>query len=339
MNRHLAYGLLIALAGCGSHPPAHETRQPAAPAASVRVEESRELARAIGEEVVGTVHAKNTAMISSSIMGTVRDLRVTLGSPVRQGDVLVRLQAGEIEAKANQARAVFAQAEVNLRRATQLHASHSIPQAELDAADAQFRVAQAALAEAQVMAGYTTIRSPISGVVTAKESDVGDLAVPGHPLLVLESPGAMRLEAFVPETLAHRLARGTRMPVHVDALGRDFEATVAEQSPSADPASRTVLIKLDLPETPELRSGMFGRLVVPTGEDRAVTVPREALVRRGQMETVFVADHGHARLRIVRAGRSYDGRIELLSGLAGGEPVIVTHAERLLDGQAVTVQP
>lgn len=340
MNRYAALALISALAGCGSHPPS--TREGAvrsAPVVTVRVEAAREVDRPIGEEVVGNVRPRTSAAISSSIMGTVRDLRVTLGSTVHAGDVLLRLSAAEIDAQANQARAVYGQSQVDLQRATQLFASHAVAQAAVDSANAQYRVAQATLAEAEVMRGYAVVRAPISGVITAKECAVGDLAVPGRTLLVLESPGAMRLEAYVPETLAHHLTPGRRFPVRIDALGHELEGVVAELSPSADAASRTVLVKLDLPELPELRAGMFGRLVVTTGQERAVTVPRAALVRRGQMETVYVADHGVARLRIVRAGRIDGDRIELVSGLTAAEPVIVTHAERLVDGEHVTVQP
>jgi RND family efflux transporter MFP subunit len=158
-------------------------------------------------------------------------------------------------------------------------------------------------------------------------------------LLVLESPGSLRIEAAVPEAIAHYLKSGQELQVHVDALQRDLTASVSELSPSADPLSRTLLAKLDLPNVEQLRPGMFGRLAVQTGTERVVTVPSGAIVERGQMETLFVLERGKARLRLVRSGRRLDGETEVLAGLERGEPVIVSEVTQLLDSQPVEVQP
>jgi hypothetical protein len=112
-----------------------------------------------------------------------------------------------------------------------------------------------------------------------------------------------------------------------------------ERLPSADPVSRTVLVKLDLPSVPELRSGVFGRLTVHTGEKRAVIVPTAAVVRRGQMELVFVVQDHKARLRIVRTGAEPDGTSQVLSGLEDGELVVVADPGLLVDGQPLEVRP
>jgi RND family efflux transporter MFP subunit len=269
----------------------------------------------------------------------VRSLNVTLGSQVRANQVLIVLSADEIEAKANQARAQLAQAGIELKRAQLLRDSRSIPAAQYDSALAQHAVAEATLAEADVLRGYTTIRAPFAGVITAKHCDVGDLAMPGKPLLVLESPGALRFEASVPETVAAAVQAGAVMQVHIDALRRGLSARVSELSPSADPASRTVSVKLDLPSIAGLRAGMFGRLSVPTGEERALVVPSAALVQRGQMEMLFVVERGRAHLRLVRSGRIHDGQTEVLAGLARGEPVIVAEAHHLSDADLVEVLP
>jgi len=329
--------LSLALAACGGAQKAPEGA--ALAKASVRVTRAREVTQPIGDEVVGTVRARNVTAVSASVMGTVRALKVGLGSRVRAGDVLISLSAGEIEAKANQARAIFSQASLDMKRAEQLKASQSISSSQYDSAAAQFQVAEANLAEANVMQGYTLIRAPISGVVTAKECNVGDLALPGKPLLVLESPGQLRLEASVPEAIAHFIHAGDDLTVRIDALGRELSATVSEVSPSADPVSRTLLVKLDLPESPELRAGMFGRLMVRTGEAKAVLVPSSALVQRGQMETLFVVERGVAHLRLVRSGRLRDGSVEVLAGIEPGETIVAEHPERLVDGQPVEVKP
>jgi multidrug efflux pump subunit AcrA (membrane-fusion protein) len=114
---------------------------------------------------------------------------------------------------------------------------------------------------------------------------------------------------------------------------------LAEISPSADPSTRTVLVKVDLPNQPGVRMGMFGRLELSTEKRSAIAIPRSALVRRGQLELVFVAKAGRAELRLVRSGRVRANDIEISSGLDPDELVVVTNAEQLRDAQPIEVGP
>jgi RND family efflux transporter MFP subunit len=330
--------LVLALAGCTGERPVRVANE-VAPRRPVTLAEAQLVTRMRGDDVMGTVRARNVAGISSSVMGHVSALKVTLGSEVRAGALLAQLSADEIDAKLGQARATFTQAELELTRAHQLKASQTIPGAQDDVAEARFHVAKEALAEAQVMRGYTVLRAPFAGVVTAKLCEVGDLALPGKPLLVLESTGAPRFEALVPEASAQGLRQGQALAVHIDSLPGPVEGVLSELSPSADPVSRTVLVKLDLPARVGLRPGMFGRLALPGQSHQALLVPRDALVRRGQLELVFVVEDARARLRIVRSGRVSDDQVELLSGLQAGERVIVSTPSQLQDGQPVEVRP
>jgi RND family efflux transporter MFP subunit len=129
------------------------------------------------------------------------------------------------------------------------------------------------------------------------------------------------------------------LPVHVDAAGSSLDARVSEIAPSASAGSRTFLVKLDLPADPKLRAGQFGRLRLPVQERPAVMIPQSALVRRGQVESVFVINDGIARLRLVKSGRLLDGQIEILSGLSGQETVVTADAALLSDGKPVEVAP
>ncbi len=307
----------------------------ALPKVVVQVAAARLVSRVDGDEVVGTVRARTVSAVSASVMGTVRELRVAVGSRVRAGDVLVRLAAGEIDAKAEQARARFLQAEINMKRAEGLKAREAMASSTYDTANAEFRVAQAALSEAEVMTGYTVIRAPVAGVVTEKLADVGDLALPGRPLLVIENPDVLRLEAPVPEANAASIHAGDALQVRIDALGKQLMASVVEVNPTADPASRTVVVKLDLPKDASLRSGMFGRLLLSTQADAALTVPRSALVRRGQLDTLFVVQNDTAKLRLVRTGRTLSDAVEILAGLSERELVVLDDPARLRDGQPV----
>ena len=286
-------------------------------------------------EVVGTVRAVPSATIAPLISGTVAEVRVGLGSSVRAGDVLVRLSAREIAARLEQSKAVSELAKRDRDRATALKAQGAIPSAQYDAAMSQWSLAQARETEASTQAERLVLRAPFAGVITAKLANVGDTAMPGQALLVLEAPTALRFEARVPETAADRLALGASVPLRLDGLEQELQGRVAEIQPAADDATRTRLVKLDLPQVDGLRSGRFGRLLLATGSSPTVAVPAEAVLRQGQLETAFVGDSGVARWRLIRTGREGEGWLEVVSGLSGKERVALPAGVDLVDGQRV----
>jgi RND family efflux transporter MFP subunit len=290
------------------------------------------------EEVVGTVQPKLQAVIEAKVSGRITRLPVTLGQSVKQGEVLVELATQEVHARLDQANAAFRQAELDFNRTANLRKQQAATQAEFDAAQARHNVAKAAVAEAEALSGYAKIVAPFNGVVARKLADEGDLAMPGKPLLELEGRAGLRLVADVPSLLAGRVLPDAKLSVRVDTLADAITGTVAEISPAADPASRTVRVKVDLPETAGLRAGQFGRLAVPIGEATFLFVPPPALVRRGQLEILFVAADGKAQMRLVRAGKETPQGIEILAGLVPGETVVVEGAGNLRDGQPIQTQ-
>jgi RND family efflux transporter MFP subunit len=324
---------MTALSACG-RPEARPEANPL-PRQTVRIEQARARAGTGGEEVIGTVRARSSAAISTTVVGKVSALPVTLGRSVRAGDVLVRISADEIGAKVEQSEALYARAQADFERAQKLLEHDAIPKAQYDAAAADLRLARGRRAEAGAMAGHTVLRAPFDGVVTAKSANVGDTAMPGQTLLVLDDPRALRLEATVPELAARSLRKGQNVPIRLDG-GRELTGVVAEISPAADPASRTVLAKVDLPADPALHPGLMGRLRLPSAEARSIVVPGSALLRRGQLEEIFVVENGRARLRLVKAGFiAGDGATEILSGLSDGESIVTSGTVGLVDGQPV----
>ena len=309
------------------------------PPVTVRVDRAQLVGSAPGEQAVGTVRARNSASIAPMVMGRVVEMRVKLGQQVRAGDVLARISAEEIRAKVAQARAVQANAQLELARAQKLLADDAIPRAQFDSAKSQFDVAHASLAEAQALADHMVVRAPFDGVITSKIASAGDTAVPGQPLLVLDDPTALRFEAPVPESSARALSMGQKLAVRIDGIDGELTGTVAEISPTADPTSRTVLAKLDLPVDARLHPGLFGRLSIPSHEAQSLAVPTSAVVRHGQLEEVFVVDGNVARLRLVKTGHEGNGSTEILSGLANGEIVAVSDLQQLSDGAPVRVSP
>jgi RND family efflux transporter MFP subunit len=204
---------------------------------------------------------------------------------------------------------------------------------------ARERTARAARVEAETMLGYARVVAPFDGVIVRKLADVGDLAAPGRSLLELEDPGRLRLEADVPESFIGRLSQGQRLVAGFGTPVVSTECTVSEIAPVSDPASRTFLVKLDLPPGAGVRAGQFGRLAVPLAAAPGIRIPAPALVVRGQMEMVFTAEKGVARMRLVRSGRRSGGEVEILSGLSAGETVVMSGADGLLDGRPLEVRP
>ena len=231
-----------------------------------------------------------------------------------------------VEAKRKSTAGVVEQAQA---RIASLHAREKQMRYRIDATGAELQTAEIAL-------GETRIAAPATGVVVDRRVEPGDLAIPGQPLLVLDDPRAYRLEAEVGESGVGRVQMGQSVPVLIDSLGRTLPGRVAEIIPAADPASRTVTVKLDLPSDPGLRSGLFGRAHFPGGERQALLVPAAALVERGQLTGVYVVDgQGVARLRLVTAGARHADRVEILSGLEAGERIVVEGVSRVRDGARV----
>jgi RND family efflux transporter MFP subunit len=332
----LAAGLAV-FTGCGRSDSAGPARAENLPVVAVRIATIESRADAAYEEVTGTVRPKLRAALEAKVSGRIARMDAEPGRRVADGDLLIELDAREIAARLEQARAGRDQAERDWRRYQTLLAQQAVTGAEAEAVESRLRGARASVAEAETMLGYLRLTAPFAGVVTRKLAEVGDLASPGRPLVELEDASTLRLEADVPESLVGRLSAGVKLPVRVGEM--DAEGTVSEIAPAADPASRTFLVKLDLPTAPPLRSGQFGRVRVPAPARVSLRVPATAVTQRGQMEFVHIVSDGAARLRLVKTGRHFGTEVELISGVSAGEQVVLDPPAALHDGQPVSMQP
>ncbi len=326
------------LAGCGKAKHHQAGTAPELPSAEVRTRTVETRSLPAFEEVVGTVRARLRATVEAKASGRIVELPVVLGQTVKAGQLLARLDAPEIKARLEQAEAGFQQAERDWNRTSSLYKQQAATRADYDAAESRLQLAKAGVAEARAMLDYIEVKAPFDGVVTRKSADVGDLATPGKPLLELEEPSRLQLEADVPEAISEKIQPGARMGVRLGQTDAEVTGTVAEIAPNADPVSRTFRVKLDLPDKQGLMSGQFARLAVPVGEARSMRIPSSAVVQRGQMEIVFAVENQRARLHLVKTGRQLKNETEILSGLDSGDSVVVDKASQLLDGQPVTVQ-
>lgn len=215
-------------------------------------------------------------------------------------------------------------------------AEGQVVQAKRQQGLAEIEGAKAEIAGIQVMQGYAKITAPFAGVVTVKHADVGFMAAPGTPLLTIEDSRRYWLEAAIPESQTAGIRRGQSLRVQVEAAGLSLTASLSEIVPVADPATRTTLVRLDLPASPRLRSGLFGRVWVPVGRRQAIQVARGAILERGQLQGVYVVGQDNiARFRLVRTGQTSRDATEILSGLTGGEQVVLGGTERVTDGARI----
>jgi RND family efflux transporter MFP subunit len=241
----------------------------------------------------------------------------------------------------DQAVATLAGAEARLSGAT----------ARVAEVEAGLAAAKAGEEVASVSASYAVLTAPFDGLVANRQVDPGSMAAPGVPLMTIEDTSAYRLEVRIDESRAHLVAPGTAAEVRFDlpavAIGTEVgrgsggdegwvPATVAEVA-SVDPALHSFVVKLDLPRSTGLRSGVFGRARVMGPSERVLAVPASAVVRRGQLTLAFVVDgEGTARLRMLSPGRESQGRVEVLAGLKEGDRVVLTPPDAITDGTPIT---
>lgn len=332
-------GICLFVAGCGERSVKPSPSTPPLEPVSVRVAPARQIPYLVTEEIAGTVRAKTRATLEAKVNGRIVAFQIVEGQTVEAGQALVRLDVQEIRARLEQAQAQNELAARDLERLEVLLEREAVTRQEYDTGQSRARVARAALDEAQTMLGYAEITAPFDGVVVRKLADVGDQAVPGKPLLEMEDPATPRLEANVPEALLGGIRAGHVMPVHLPSLGARMEGTVAEMAAAGDAVTRTFLVKWDLPFQEGVRSGMFGRVAIPVREQNVLRVPASAVVTRGQMEMVFVADNARSQMRLVKTGRTMGNELEILSGLHAGELVVIDGASSLQDGQPLEIGP
>lgn len=291
-------------------------------------------------EVTGTVRPVQRAQLAAKLMGAIEEMPVTLGQPVRAGDLLVKISAGEITARLVQAQAQLNVARRDLDRERDLLPKGASTADMVRGLEDRFTMTQSMVREAEIMLGYAEIRAPFAGVVSRKFVHAGDLASPGFPLVEVEGTTDFQVEAAVPDSLAAGLERGAPLAIELPAAGLTFTGILAELSSAADSQSRSVLAKIAVPAGTAVRSGEFARVRVPGAAVSALLIPATALSPLGQMERVFVIGAGsQAVLRLVKSGTVQGDRIEILSGLDAGERVVINPPAGLREGQTLEILP
>ena len=312
----------------------------------------------------GVVEAVRQTRLSTQVAGAIVALQVKAGDRVRAGQELLRIDASAaqqgVAASASQVEAAQAQLKVaasELARQRQLHQKQYISQAALERSQAQWEAAQAQVNAlqaqtrvAQAQSGFFLLKAPYAGVVSEVAVTLGDMALPGRPLLTLHDPSALRVTAAVPQALLGSLSsRLDQVRYEINGLAGSaarLQPASVELLPTIDAASHTAQIRLALPPagaagatggagatgaaSTAVMPGLFARVWLPAGaasasskaEPQRLFLPASAILRRAELTGAYVIDaQGKPRLRQVRLGRTSGDQVEVLTGLRPGDKV------------------
>jgi len=331
----IACYIIFNLTGCQEDHGKQQSGQSQHPAAEVTIVTVQKEEGISLTEVMGTVQAVERATIGARVNGHIVKLPVILGSKVKKGDLLVSISAGEISAQLLQAQAQLTKAQRNLDRERKLLKKNATTPETVKSLEDVKRIAEASYKEAHTMLGFTRIEAPFDGTITGKMANIGDLATAGKPLLILENDKSLQVIADVPEALVLKVKTGDQLPVNIPAARLKINGKVTEVAPATDPLSRTAPVKLAIATHADLRPGQFARVTLQGSARKTIMVPESSVSRFGQMERIFIVNKNQAQLRLVTSGIYQNGKLEILTGLTGGETIITNSNIKLHDGQSI----
>jgi RND family efflux transporter MFP subunit len=272
----------------------------------------------------GVVEAVRQATVAAQLAGRVIEVRADAGKRVKQGEVLMRIDAREAAQGLAGAQAQLAQAKASYERTKALVDKKFMSPAAMDQAEAAWKAAQATAGASGATLSHASVTAPLSGLVAERHTELGEMAAPGKPLITVFDPKGMRVIATVPQYKLAEVRRNAKARVEFPESGLWIDAVRVEILPAADPRSHTVTARLYLPDDiAGVIPGMAVRAHFVSGKATKLTVPPAAILRRGEITAVYVLDDkAQPRLRQVRLGEAVaGGELEVLAGLAPGEKV------------------
>jgi RND family efflux transporter MFP subunit len=330
--------MLIWIQGGLSHKvPGGETNLPKEPIDKVKTITVEQVETSGEVSVSGTVLARDTARIAARVGGYIAELKVDAGSTVKKGDLLLKIEAGELEERKAQAQAALESANVDLEKTRQdleryktLFEEQAIARKEFDDVSARFEMAKAtankakaALDEAKTFLSYELVTAPFDGIVSERIINQGDLAAVGRELLTIYDPNSLEMVAAAGEQFAPFLSVGASVTVSISSLQVKENTLIREVVPQRDEKTRTITVKAPLRKVNGLTPGLFGVLTFKTASSVVIVIPSILVKSVGQIESVRVLDKGEIKTRHVKTGRTLDdGKIEILSGLESGDQVV-----------------
>ena len=338
MNKKILIAAAVLLAGCGQQTSDNGTQ------AAEPQQESLALVSVITAE---KEHVPQTSLYSSTVQanvvnniapqsgGRIQKLNVEVGDFVSKGQILAEMDRVQLD----QAELRLRNDETELERVRALLAQGGISQADFDQLELACNVSRSSYRNIEE---NTILRSPVSGVVTARNYDRGDMYAMAQPIYTVQQISPVKILVAISETDYTRVKRGDKVSITADALpGKTFSGTVNRLYPTMDAATHTFNVEVIVANSRrELRPGMYARVTVNFGDSVNIAVPDQAVTKMqgAGTRTVFIInENNEAVMKVVTLGRHFDGKYEILSGLEEGERVVVKGNSSLKAGQKVEV--
>jgi len=313
-------------------------------ATSVIVSEIREVELFDKVEALGTLRAKESVTISSTVTELVEEIHFDDGQVVQKGDVIIEMDAAEELAQMVEERSRLKQAERELMRAQDLIDSGAVSESALEEAQRDFDAANARITAIQSRIDQRILRAPFHGLTGLRQISPGALVQPGTMITTIDDTSAMKLDFSVPSVFLESLKVGLPIIAHARAFpDKEFSGKINGIDSRIDPVTRSVMVRAIIPnETGLLRPGLLMRVNLQKNQRRALTVPEEAIILDGRNAFVWqIAQSTEgdtiANKTKVVLGRRQQGDVEVLSGLSTGDQVVTHGIDRMRPGSTIQI--
>lgn len=308
----------------------------------VPVEAAKVAVGAMSERVtaVGSLASNESIIVRPEVAGRIVEIAFQEGQPVKQGELLIRLDDSLNRAELDEAQARLELAKRNFTRTEELAAGRIATERSRDEARSALDVSTATVELAKVRLEKTRIQAPFDGIAGLRQVSVGDYVTAGQDLFNLEDITPIKVDFRVPEKFLPALRAGQTIEVNVDAYpGRSFTGEVYAIDPRIDAAGRSLVMRARVANDESLlRPGLFARVtLILELKPEALTVPEQAIFPRGDSQFVYKVVNGKAEETRVTIGTRRDGRVEIVEGLAREDMVVTAGHQKIRDGSAVRV--
>ena len=339
MNRTIAIlAAALAVAACSQNSGKKASQaagETAVPAIRVTVTKVQQQTVSQTEVYSSTVQAYAVNNIAPQSGNRIQKINVDVGSFVTKGQILAEMDKVQL----TQQKLQLANAETELKRLKQLYEQGGLSQSDYEAAELQYKVAKATC---ENLEQNTILRSPITGVVTARNYDRGDMYAMAAPIFTVQQITPVKLLVGVSETDYTKVKVGQQVNIVADALpGKTIAGKVNKIYPTMEAASHTFNVEVLVPNSDKaLRPGMYCKVTVNFGDRTNPVVPDEAVVKQlgsGQRFVYVLNGDGTVHSSAVELGRHFGTSYEILSGVAAGDSVAVSGASALKDGSRIEI--
>ncbi len=306
----------------------------------------------------GTVIPSERTEISTKVAGFIKEFLVKEGDFVKKGQLLVRLDLREIKAQIESVQRRILQAKkkyeaalaryknaentykrykklleekaVTLQEYENIEANYKTALADVKSAEEEIKIARKLFEAVSASLAYAEIKSPFDGYVVEKKGNIGDMALPGKALIILEKP-PYKVEFSLPESYTGKIKKGQKVSLYIEVFNKRIYADVVEIEPSVDPSSRTFKVKA-LIKDQKVKGGLFAKVFIPSS-DKSLFIPAKAVFKKWDFTGVWVVKENNVlELRFVRLGKKSGNKVEVLSGISEGEVIVIEGIEKACEG-------